>query len=105
LPTAPRSFAVIAVAVTLPPLLLKYVQEQLGPHSPAFTLAVYGHLIPRGDRRAVDRLDDATERNPRATEWSESDPFARESEQIHPEVSELTLSIERLQSNLSATPY
>jgi integrase len=42
---------------------LKYVQEQLGHHSPAFTLAVYGHLLPRGDRRAVDRLDDATERN------------------------------------------
>jgi integrase len=34
---------------------LKYVQEQLGHHSPAFTLAVYGHLMPRGDRRAVDR--------------------------------------------------
>jgi integrase len=70
---------------------LKYVQEQLGHHSPAFTLAVYGHLIPRGDRRAVDRLDDATERNPRATEWSEPDPFAHESKWIHPEVSELTL--------------
>ena len=51
---------------------LKYVQEQLGHHSPAFTLAVYGHLIPRGDRRAVDRLDAPT-RNPRATEGPESD--------------------------------
>ena len=38
---------------------LKYVQEQLVHHSPTFTLAVYGHLIPRGDRRAVDRLDAA----------------------------------------------
>lgn len=46
---------------------LKYVQEQLGHHSPGFTLTVYGHLIPRGDRRAVDRLDDAPERNPGAT--------------------------------------
>jgi integrase len=70
---------------------LKYVQEQLGHHSPAYTLAVYGHLIPRGDRRAVDRLDDATERNPRATEHPEFHPFSRESERIHPEVSELTL--------------
>ena len=26
---------------------LKYVQEQLGHHSPGFTLSVYGHLIPR----------------------------------------------------------
>jgi integrase len=41
---------------------LKYVQEQLGHHSPAFILAVCGHLMPRDDRRAVDRLDDASER-------------------------------------------
>jgi integrase len=44
---------------------LTYVQQQLGHHSPAFTLGVYGHLLPRGDRRAVDRLDDATFRKPR----------------------------------------
>jgi integrase len=44
-----------------------YVQQQLGHHSPAFTLRVYGHLLPRGERRAVDLLDDATSRNPRAT--------------------------------------
>ena len=24
-----------------------------------FTLSVYGHLLPRGDRRAVDGLDDS----------------------------------------------
>jgi integrase len=66
---------------------LKYVQEQLGHHSPAFTLAVYGHLLPRGDRRAVDRLDDATERNPRATEPTESDSLRNDSMQIHGEVS------------------
>jgi integrase len=47
---------------------LTYVQQQLGDHSPAFTLAVYGHLIPRGDRRAVDALDDATGRNLYATD-------------------------------------
>ena len=51
---------------------LTYVQQQLGHHSPAFTLAVYGHLLPRGDRRAVDRLDDATFRNPAATAESVS---------------------------------
>lgn len=66
---------------------LKYVQEQLGHHSPAFTLAVYGHLLPRGDRRAVDRLDDATERNPRATEPTESDSLLNDSTQIQGEVS------------------
>ena len=42
--------------------------QQLGHHSPAFTLKVYGHLLPRGSRRAVDALDDATIRNPHATE-------------------------------------
>lgn len=47
---------------------LTYVQQQLGHHSPAFTLKVYGHLLPRGDRRAVDMLDDTTIRNPAATE-------------------------------------
>lgn len=47
---------------------LTYVKEQLGHHSAAFTLKTYGHLLPRGDRRAVDSLDDATIRNPRATE-------------------------------------
>ena len=26
---------------------LHFVQQQLGHHSPAFTLAVYGHLLPR----------------------------------------------------------
>ena len=41
---------------------LTYLQ-QLGHHTPAFTLALYGHLIPRGSRRAVDALDDATGRN------------------------------------------
>jgi hypothetical protein len=41
---------------------LTYVQQQLG-HSTAFTLKVYGHLLPRGTRRAVDALDDATSRN------------------------------------------
>jgi len=46
---------------------LTYVQGQLGHHSAAFTLAVYAHFIPRGDRRAVDALDDATGRNLYAT--------------------------------------
>lgn len=69
---------------------LKYVQEQLGHHSPAFTLAVYGHLLPRGERRAVDRLDDAPAapiRNPRAAEPGASASLANETEQIHGEVS------------------
>ncbi len=44
-----------------------YVSKQLGHHSAAFTLKVYAHLIPRGERRGVDKLDDATTRNLGAT--------------------------------------
>ena len=38
---------------------LQYVQQQLGHHSPAFTLSVYGHLLPKDRRGMVDQLDDA----------------------------------------------
>lgn len=44
-----------------------YVQKQLGHHSAAFTLTVYGHFVPRADHRGVDGLDDATGRNLYAT--------------------------------------
>jgi integrase len=44
-----------------------YVQVQLGHHSAAFTLTVYGHFVPRAHHRGVDRLDDVTVRNPAAT--------------------------------------
>jgi hypothetical protein len=60
------------------------IQQQLDHHSPAFTLAVQVHLPPRCDRRAVDRLDDATSaatvRNPGAThEPGEGSPVAKSS--------------------------
>jgi integrase len=47
-----------------------YVQAQLGHHSAAFTLTVYGHFVPRAHHRGVDRLDDVTNRNPSATNHS-----------------------------------
>jgi integrase len=52
---------------------LAYVKEQLGHHSIQITVDTYGHLVPGGNRQAVDRLDDledtpaATIRNPDAT--------------------------------------
>jgi integrase len=53
---------------------LAYVKEQLGHHSIQITVDTYGHLVPGGNRQAVDRLDDpqdhnadATDRNPDAT--------------------------------------
>ena len=36
-----------------------YVMEQMGHSSIEITVDTYGHLIPAGNRAAVDRLDDA----------------------------------------------
>jgi len=46
---------------------LAYVRDQLGHASIQLTVDTYGHLIPGANRQAVDRLDDDTTRNPRAT--------------------------------------
>src|SRR5262249_40644150 len=35
---------------------LAYVREQMGHHSIALTVDTYGHLVPGGNRAAVDRL-------------------------------------------------
>jgi integrase len=37
---------------------LAFVQKQAGHKSMDLTLNVYGHFIPRGNREAVDRLDE-----------------------------------------------
>ena len=74
---------------------LTYIQQQLGHHSPAFTLAVYGHLLPRGDRRAVDRLDnpipEVTIRNPPATYEPGEKTHGSDFEPLGLAVSDLTL--------------
>jgi integrase len=49
---------------------LAYVKDQLGHHSIRITVDTYGHLVPGGNRQAVDKLDgleNATIRNPDAT--------------------------------------
>ena len=49
---------------------LAYVKEQMGHSSIKMTVDTYGHLVPGGNKAAVDRLDgleDATIRNPTAT--------------------------------------
>jgi len=38
---------------------LAYVRDQLGHHSIQVTVDIYGHLVPGGNKQAVDRLDDA----------------------------------------------
>ncbi len=37
---------------------LAYVKEQLGHHSIQMTVDLYAHLVPEGNKGAVDRLDD-----------------------------------------------
>lgn len=46
---------------------IAYVRDQLGHSSIQLTVDVYGHLIPGANKKAVDRLADAIECNPRAT--------------------------------------
>jgi len=49
---------------------LAYVKEQMGYHSITITVDTYGHLVPGGNKAAVDRLDGletTTIRNPDAT--------------------------------------
>ena len=46
---------------------LQYVQQQLGHHSPAFTLTVYGHLLPKDRRGLVNPLDEPA---PAGTLWA-----------------------------------
>jgi len=40
---------------------LAYVKDQLGHHSIQITVDTYGHLVPGGNRQAVDQLDDVEE--------------------------------------------
>jgi len=49
---------------------LAYVKEQMGHHSIKITVDTYGHLVPGGNKAAVDRLDgleNVTTRNLSAT--------------------------------------
>ena len=71
-----RSVPIKALRHTFASLLLTqgeslpYVRDQLGHSSIQVTVDVYGHLMPGGNRAAVDRLDDlpadATSRNHRS---------------------------------------
>ncbi len=49
---------------------LAYVKDQLGHHSIQITVDTFGHLVPGGNRRAVDRLDDME--RPKLDDFAES---------------------------------
>jgi integrase len=59
---------------------LAYVRDQISHHSIKVTVDTYGHLVPGGNKAAVDRLDDApaaTIRNPAATSVAAAELGAR----------------------------
>ncbi len=45
-----------------------YVKDQMGHASIQMTVDTYGHLVPGGNRAAVDRLDDEVPAQPPATQ-------------------------------------
>ncbi len=45
---------------------LVYIKEQLGHHSIKVTVDIYGHLVPGGNKAAVDSLDEAISTHPTA---------------------------------------
>ena len=49
---------------------LKYISEQLGHSSIAVTADIYGHLIPGGNKQAVDRLDRDSDSSTLYTEYT-----------------------------------
>src|SRR5262245_2953240 len=65
-----RHFSTLAAYASLLIAQGETVRDQMGHHSIRVTVDVYGHLVPGGNKAAVDRLDDAsdvTSRNPAAT--------------------------------------
>ena len=50
---------------------LAYIRDQLGHHSIQITVDTYGHLVPVGNRQAVDRLDDLSSKPVETTERDE----------------------------------
>lgn len=46
---------------------MMYVKDLLGHHSIKITVDIYGHLVPGGNKAAVDRLDDVEESAPKRT--------------------------------------
>jgi len=51
---------------------LVYVKDQMGHSSIQITVDTYGHLVPGANRNEVNKLDDATTRNPGATDHGRS---------------------------------
>jgi integrase len=59
---------------------LAYVKDQMGHHSIRVTVDTYGHLVPGGNKAAVDRLEDAPAaptHNPDATSTAAAELGAR----------------------------
>ncbi len=79
---------------------LAYVKEQMGHSSIQVTVDLYGHLIPGGNKQAVDRLDDTavtsvdlrqSASNPQVTLWSR--PVAPPPDPLHQVVTERLVGV------------
>ena len=57
-----------------------YVKEQMGHSSIQVTVDLYGHLIPGGNKQAVDRLDQRPEKTVSAESATQPQPGADEEE-------------------------
>ena len=68
---------------------LAYVRDQMGHRSIQVTVDIYGHLVPDGNRAAVDRLDDlqpaATPAQPEAAATNRSETIAPVESVVSPE--------------------
>jgi integrase len=72
---------------------LAYVKEQMGHSSIDITVDVYGHLVPGGNRQAVDRLDDDSEISDQIgmeTKWKHFEPKMASEEKVALQVIEKT---------------
>ncbi|MFB3060912.1 MAG: hypothetical protein ACE10C_06010, partial [Candidatus Binatia bacterium] len=49
-----------------------YIRDQLGHFSIQMTVDIYGHLVPGGNRQAVDKLDDNLSGEPPAESGSKT---------------------------------
>jgi len=54
---------------------LAYVKEQLGHHSIRITVDTYGHLVPGGNKAAVDKLDGLENETIRNLSATSAEPY------------------------------
>ena len=80
---------------------LAYVKEQMGHSSIDVTVDTYGHLVPGGNRQAVDKLDDGSEIPDQfgvETKWKHFEPKVAPEEKAALQVIEKTGATRRIRT-------